>query len=238
MGFISGITYNLRGLKLAFRTPKLLLLGLVRFFAVVLLTTLSAGLVLFYHQDILNLMWQRPEGTWLVWLWFALSWLVALVLAAVSVILSYLAAQLLFAVWVMDAMSRITERLATGRVQAPESLHPIGQFFFLVRQEIPRAVIPVLAALLLMGLGWLTPLGPLVTAVASVLAVIFLSWDNTDLVAARRMEPFSRRFRFLLQTLPFHLGFGLLFLIPVLNILLLSFAPVGATLFCIENRSR
>jgi CysZ protein len=46
------------------------------------------------------------------------------------------------------------------------------------------------------------------------------------------------RFRFLLKTLPFHLGFGLLFLVPALNILLLSFAPVGATLYYLEYHNR
>ena len=59
-----------------------------------------------------------------------------------------------------------------------------------------------------------------------------------DLVPARRLQPFSERFRFLLKTLPFHLGFGLLFLVPVLNILLLSFAPVGATLYYLEHHNR
>jgi CysZ protein len=49
------------------------------------------------------------------------------------------------------------------------------------------------------------------------------------------MEPFKERFRRLTSTLPFHLGFGILFLIPLLNILFLSFAPVGATLYYIDK---
>jgi CysZ protein len=83
--------------------------------------------------------------------------------------------------------------------------------------------------------GWLTPLGPVVTVVSSVIAVIFLAWDNTDLIPARRLVPFGERFRILRRTLPFHLGFGLLFLIPFLNILFLSFAPVGATLYFFDQ---
>jgi CysZ protein len=35
--------------------------------------------------------------------------------------------------------------------------------------------------------------------------------------------------------LSFHLGFGLCFLIPALNMLFLSFAPVGATLYYLEH---
>jgi CysZ protein len=76
-----------------------------------------------------------------------------------------------------------------------------------------------------------------VTVVSSAAAVIFLAWDNTDLIPARRLVPFGERLRLLRSTLPFHLGFGLLFLIPFLNILFLSFAPVGATLYYIEKNN-
>ncbi|MBU0987766.1 MAG: hypothetical protein KKH68_11000, partial [Proteobacteria bacterium] len=107
--------------------------------------------------------------------------------------------------------------------------------FYLLRQEIPRAFIPILIALALMILGWLTPLAPVLTVVSALVTVIFLAWDNTDLIPARRLEPFGSRFKFLFKNLYFHLGFGLWFLIPVLNIIFLSFAPVGATLYYIEH---
>jgi len=57
-------------------------------------------------------------------------------------------------------------------------------------------------------------------------------------VPARRLEPFRSRLRFLRENLKFHVGFGLGFLIPGLNILLLSFAPVGATIFYVEQIDR
>jgi CysZ protein len=81
----------------------------------------------------------------------------------------------------------------------------------------------------------LTPLGPVITVLSSATAVIFLAWDNTDLIPARRQVPFGERFRILRRNLLFHLGFGLLFLIPILNILFLAFAPVGATLYYIDK---
>jgi CysZ protein len=106
---------------------------------------------------------------------------------------------------------------------------------FLIKQEIPGAIVPVLLSLLLLIIGWLTPLGPMITILSAGIAVIFLAWDNTDLTPARQLVPFSERFRSLRGSLLFHLGFGLLFLIPVLNILFLSFAPVGATLYQIDK---
>lgn len=235
MGLFKGIQYNLRGLGLGLKTPRLLLLGLIRFAMVVIITIASAGLILVYHQEILNIIWSMPESSWLVWLWHLLSWLLSAVLVGISAVFSYLVSQILFSVVIMDLMSRITEKAVSGEVQVPGDIPVWQQFFFLIRQEIPRAILPVLLTLLLIIVGWLTPIGPVVTVVSSAIAVIFLAWDNTDLIPARRLVSFSERFRGLRRTMPFHLGFGLLFLIPFLNILFLSFAPVGAALYYLDK---
>jgi len=235
MNIFSGIKYNLQGLSLGLKTPKLLLLGIIRFIAVVIITILSAGLILVYHQEILNLMWSKPESQWFIWLWHLLSWLLSVVLVGCAIVLSYLVSQILFSVFIMDLMSRITEKTLTGSIREPYKIPWWRQFLFLIKQEIPRTTVPVLLSLVLIGLGWLTPLGPIITILSSAVAVIFLAWDNTDLIPARRMAPFKARFRLLMSSLPFHLGFGILFLIPLLNILFLSFAPVGATLYYIDK---
>jgi len=235
MNLINGIMYNIRGLGMGLKTPRLLMLGLIRFFVVIIITIAGASLILVYHQAILNFMWSKPQSSWILWLWYLLSWLLSAVLVGLSAVLSYLVSQILFSVLIMDLMSRITETSVTGKIQAPSAIPMWQQFLFLIKQEIPRATIPVLVTLLLIMVGWLTPLGPVVTVVSSAIAVIFLAWDNTDLIPARRLVPFGERFRMLRRTLPFHLGFGLLFLIPFLNILFLSFAPVGATLYYIDQ---
>ncbi len=235
MNLFSGIKYNLRGLGMGLKTPKLLMLGLIRLFTVIIITIFAAGLILVYHQAILSFMWSKPESQWVTWLWYLLSWLLSAVLVGMSAVISFLVSQILFSVLIMDMMSRITEKKMTGNIQEPRKIPWWQQFLFLVKQEIPRATIPVLLALLLIITGWLTPLGPIITILSSVVAVIFLAWDNTDLTPARQMVPFKERFRSLRRSLLFHLGFGILFLIPVLNILFLSFAPVGATLYQIDK---
>lgn len=235
MNLVSGIKYNLRGLGMGFKTPKLLMLGLIRFFTVILITIFAAGLILVYHQEILGFMWTKPENQWVTWLWYLLSWLLSAVLVGISAVISFLVSQILFSVLIMDMMSRITERKVTGNIQESSKIPWWQQFLFLIKQEIPRATIPVLLSLLLIIIGWLTPLGPIITILSSGIAVIFLAWDNTDLTPARQLVPFKERFRSLRGSLLFHLGFGILFLIPVLNILFLSFAPVGATLYQIDK---
>jgi CysZ protein len=235
MGLLSGITYNLRGLRLGIKTPKLLVLGLIRLAAVVIITILAAGLILVYHEKILHLIWAKPASQWILWLWYVLSWLLSLFLVGLSAILSYLVSQILFCVFVMDYMSRITERMIVGEEVELEKVPVLRHLSHLVKQETPRMILPVLVTLLLMVLGWLTPLGPVLAILSSVIVVIFLAWDNTDLVPARRLDPFKQRLKLLLKTLTFHLGFGLLFLVPLLNILFLSFAPVGATIYFIDK---
>ena len=218
------------------KTPKLLVLGLIRIAVVVIITILSASLILIYHEAILNLIWSKPTSQWILWLWYVVSWLLSLSLVGLSAILSYLVSQILFCVIIMDYMSQVTERMLVGQEKEPEKVSILRQFSYLLRQEIPRSILPVLITLLLMVLGWLTPLGPVLAIVSSGIAAIFLAWDNTDLVPARRLHPFKKRFQLLLNSLTFHLGFGLLFLIPVLNILFLSFAPVGATIYYTDKQ--
>lgn len=235
MELFTGISYNVRGVWFGIRTPKLLFWGLIRFAVVVFITFVSSSLILAYHQEIMAMVWAKPESHWILWAWYLLSWFLAFFLVALAAILSYLISQILFSVVIMDHMSRITEAMVTGCVKEPQNVPILKLFFCLIKQEIPRATLPILLSLLLFFLGWLVPLGGILVLFSTCMAVIFLSWDNTDLTPARRLAPFKTRFYLLLKTIPFHLGFGLLFLIPGLNILSLSFAPVGATLYFLEK---
>lgn len=233
MEIIKGLSYNFRGLALGLKTPSLLFLGFLRFFIVLGLTLLLSGLILFWHHEILSAIWEMPDQGFLLYVWKIVSWVLSIVLASVAVVISYFLAQIFFCVFIMDYMSRITEKMLTGAVQnSPTSWFSF--FWYLVKQEIPRAIIPVMLSLILLVLGLLTPFSLIVLVFSSLIAAIFLSWDNTDLVPARRMFPFKERFGFLKKHLGFHIGFGLCFLIPWLNILFLSFAPVGATMYYID----
>jgi len=235
MKIFDGMAYNMRGFWLGIKTPKLLLLGLIRLAAVIIITIISASLILVYHQEILNLIWTQPESRWLVWLWHLLSWLLSLFLVVLSSVLSYIISQILFCVIIMDTMSRITEHLVSDHDKEPPKMPFFSRFVYLVKQETPRAIVPILLSLFIIVLGWLTPLGPFLTIFSSITAALFLAWDNTDLVPARRLYPFKTRFKYFYKNLPFHLGFGLMFLIPVVNLFFLSFAPVGATLYYVKE---
>ncbi len=235
MQIIEGISYNLRGLKIGLKTPRLLILGLLRFFVVIIVAIVLGTIILINQQDIISMIWAKPESLWIIWLWYLISWLITLILIVLSTVVSYLLSQIIFAVVIMDKMSRITENIIKGRVSELDNMPYRKQLIFLIKQEIPRAVIPVIILLLLTVIGWFTPLGPVVTVITSIITAAFLTWDNTDLVPARRFLKFKERLVFFIQNFSFHVGFGLLFLIPLFNILSLSFAPVGATLYYLDK---
>ncbi len=231
---LEGLKYNIKGLKLGIKTWKLLLLALLRFIILIAFTIILASLGLKYHDNLMNLIWARPESIWIVWVWHFVSWVMVMFLIGVSTILSYIISQIFFSVFIMDYMSKITELMITGQIGETK-----GSIFktalYLIKQEIPRAILPIMISLFLFIIGWVTPVGPIIAAISSIITIIFLSWDNTDLVPARRFLPFKERFYMLMKNLPFHIGFGIYFLIPILNIIFFSFAPVGATMYYLES---
>lgn len=238
MDFFRGIQYHFQGLSLAFRHPKLLWLGVLRFAVILVLTVVFSGMILLNHDAIMSWIWGMPDKGFLVYVWHLASWLLSLVLAAVSVVIAYLVAQVCFNVFIMDYMSRITEKIVLGKEVSGGDTAWVGMAVYLVVQEIPRAVIPMAITLVVMVAGFLTPLGPVILVVSAVTAGVFLAWDNTDLLPARQMRPFKERWRFLGQHLGFHIGFGLPLIVPWLNILMLSFAPVGATLYHLHKHEK
>ena len=132
MSLFKGISYNLRGLAMGLKTPRLLVLGLIRIAAVIVLTILAASLILVYHQEILGLIWAKPESRWILWLWYAFSWLLSLVLVGLSAVVSYLVSQILFSVLIMDQMSRITEKIITGDIKEAQKMPWLQNFFYLI----------------------------------------------------------------------------------------------------------
>ena len=237
MELLRGIQYNFKGLILGLRTPKLLFLGLLRFFIVIFFSLVLSGVALYWHQDILNLIWTRPESQWLFLAWKLVSWCLSLFLVILSSFIAYFAAQIIFSIFIMDYMSVITEQIVTGKTASSSNLSFAAMFVHLLKQEIPRAILPLIVIVFISMAGFLTPFGSIIAILSSLAAAVILAWDNTDLIPARQMVPFRKRFGFLKKNFLFHLGFGLWFLVPWLNIFFLSFAPVGGALYYLEEQT-
>lgn len=237
MDLFIGLIYHFRGIAYAFGDRRLLFWGLVRFVLAGMIMVLLAAWILSHHGEIMDLIWRKPENQWLVLLWRLVSWLASLLLVVLAVIVAFLVSQIFFSVLIMEYMSRITERKIRGFVAETVGIPLWQTCFHLVRQEIPRALLPLAASLSILLADVVIPLlGPVIMIFSTAATSIFLAWDNTDLVPARRLVTFRNRWDLLSRNLLFHLGFGLPFLIPGVNLLLLSFAPVGATLYFLEKQ--
>jgi CysZ protein len=175
------------------------------------MTLLLSGMILFWHDDILNLIWKMLEPVWILYAWKTFSWMVSIFLSTISMVISYIIAQLFFCVFIVDYMSKITELIILGKEIPSEQGSWVSIFIMII--------------------SLFTPFSPLIIFVSSLAAAVFRAWDNTDLVPSRRMIPLKERRGFFKKNIMFHMGFGILFLIPFLNILFLSFTPVGATLY-------
>ena len=193
MKLFKGIEYNFKGFLMGIKNPKLLVLGILRFVIVIFFAIALSGAILYFHEQILNFVWQKPESGLLFYLWKIVSWIVTLFLASISTIVAYFIAQFLFCVFIMDYMSRKVENIITGKEIYPDNTSYFTLFLYLIKQEIPRALLPIIISLVIMFIGFFTPFGSLIAVISSIVAVTFLAWDNTDLVAARRMYPLRKR---------------------------------------------
>ncbi|MCA1792402.1 MAG: hypothetical protein LC660_00730 [Desulfobacteraceae bacterium] len=171
MDFFRGIKYNIQGVLFAFANPKLLWLGLLRFAIILVLALFFSGLVFFWHEAILAMIWEMPEKGMLLYVWHLASWVLSLLLAAVAVVAAYLVAQVFFCVYIMDYMSRLTEKIVLGTEVSYAQSSWLSFFVYLVCQEIPRAVIPLVITLAVMVMGLFTPLGPVILVLSSITAV-------------------------------------------------------------------
>ena len=186
MDLINGLVYNLRGLRLGLRKGRLLFWGLTRFILVLLILLILSGMILSHQKEMMELIWIKPGSVWVAWLWYLVSWLISLLLIVVAGFISFLLSQVLFSAVIMDHMSRITESLIQGYVVEPRKTAFLSTCLYLLKQEIPRAVVPIVLSLIILVLGWITPVGPAFAILSSASAAIFLAWDNTDLIQIGR----------------------------------------------------
>ncbi len=237
MGIWYGFRCHWDAMALLKKERSLLLWGLSRFLLILGLTVVFTWLAVSYNHEIFGLIWQRPETGWARHLWTLLLWLFTLKLIILGTILAYIVSQGVFGALIADHMSQLTQR-ALGFETRPSSMGGLKHMVFIVKQEIPRVFVPVLPSVSVMILGWMIPFGFVPVILSGLVTSAFLAWDYTDLVPARELWTFSQRWAFFKKNLLGHIVLGLPFLIPFLNIFLLSLGPVSGTIFFLRTIGR
>lgn len=238
--FARGFFYPFHGARYLWRHPRLLRYVAIPFAinTLVFCASLYGGLHLFEHVAASFI----PRGD--AWYWAMLTylfWTLAVALTAVLVFFSFTVVGNLIAAPFNDLLSERTEELLTGRRQdLPFSWRSFWQD---CRRscgvQLRKLSLFVLGMVLLLGLNLLPGVGTLLYSVLSVLwTIFFLVVEYLGYVLARKRLTFGEQRRYALSRLWLMGGFGTgvlaVLAIPLLQLLCIPVAVVGATLLYCE----
>lgn len=203
-----------------------------------LLAALAVVLWLF-TGDLLGWLWPKPAGSLLIFLWYPVAvFLGVLLFLAGAIVLP----PLLLGPW-LDALSAATERRLGA--EGPEE-GGVGAFVRETVRATGKAAIRWTLFLLGHGVLLLLFLVPAVGAglwavLSSVWTLFWLACEYVDVAANRHGYTLGEVVRALLANPGATFGFGaaayLLLWIPILNLALVPFAVVGATILFVELRT-
>ncbi|PLX93500.1 MAG: sulfate transporter CysZ [Desulfuromonas sp.] len=239
--FDHGFFAPFRGARFLLRHPRLwpfiLIPGLIN--TLIFAMTVHYGLR-FFNEVVLT---QIPHGE--AWYWLFLSyllWFVAVLLTAVLVFFSFTLIGNLIAAPFNDLLSEKTEQII-GQGEGARAFHLAAftrESLRTLRDEGIKMSLFCLGMLLLLSLNMIPVIGTIIYGVTSTLfTLFFLVVEYTGFVFSRRNIPFAIQRRFIFGRPLASGGFGcgvlLLLAIPLLQLICIPIAVVGATLFCHEQ---
>lgn len=206
--------------------------------SLVLLVGLITASVL-YAGDLRDLLWSRPAGegfvnALLLGLWHALAVVLGLLLIVVDILLFALLGRAIASPF-LDLLAERVERLV-GLPLPAGGLRATLRSVLFAFADVLLIIVFYLALLVPLLLLNLIPVvgSAAYTVLSTALAMLMLALDFSSLTLARRLVPFLLRWQAIWLNRWLCLGFGaavfVLLLVPVLNLVLLPLAAVGATL--------
>ncbi|WP_225897277.1 sulfate transporter CysZ [Desulfuromonas sp. AOP6] len=237
--FASGFFYPFQSLRFVYRNPKLLKYVLIPFLINLVVFSGAVFLGLDFFGDIVARY--VPSGE--AWYWAFLTffaWLIASIVTALLVFFSFTVVGNLLASPFNDLLSERTEEIVTGVGTAePFSWRTFGgdawRAIIVEGKKMSFFVIGMLALLLL---NLIPVLGQLLYSVAAILfTLFFLTVEYLGYVLSRKRLSFAQQRRYVFGQISLHLGFAVgvlcLLAIPLMQLLCIPLAVVGATrLYC------
>lgn len=233
--FMTGLLAPFRAMALVRRTPRLQ--RLARWMAVVTAISLVAiaWLLFLYADDLVRLVWTRPEH------WagsFAWALVVLFVFLALFAIGATIVPPLLLTP-LQDPLSETVEALATGHTPPAFSVGLFARSVYVgLRHTLARILIMTGGLVLLLPLNLIPGIGSLAyTVLATIWSAVWLAGEHLGAPMARHLFRWAAVQRLLRERLQLVLGFGLgctiLLWVPILNFFFLPYAIVAGTLlFC------
>lgn len=242
VNFSRGFFAPFRSLRLLRGNPRLILYILIPIVINVVVFSLTVWLGFdFFGSTVLGYL---PQGD--AWYWAALSWLLWVVAALVTMVLVFFSFTVignLIASPFNDLLSERTEEILTGHiVDTPFSLRRFASDALqAVLTELRKLWVFVVVMLLILPLNLLPGVGSALYMILAVsLTLFFLSFEYLSFVMVRRQQFFAAQKRYIFGRKFLMLGFGCgvmaLLAIPFMQLLCIPLAVIGATrLWCEEE---
>lgn len=232
-----GFGYALLGWRFVGQHPELLKYCILPLVLTLLGFLGISTLFYFYFDEIIGLIWQKPEG-WLLVLW----WVFKILMVPAMILIGYMVFFVVVGIVAApfnDLLSEKAEEIAYGTEPKPFSigymmrglgrtlLHELAKLGIYLAWMVPLLLvnfIPAIGSIIFTGVGfWLT--------------ARFCAYDNLDFSMARREWSFAKKQKMLKTnrsvTMSFGTGVALFLLIPIVGVLTLPFSAIGGTLlFC------
>ncbi len=236
--FAKGFGLPFRGLKLIFKHGVLFKWSaLTAAISAVLLGALLVGLFT-YTGDLVSLVWEKPEG-WLRFFWYTL----AVIVFATAFVIGASTIPPIATAPITDPLTANAEKILGAPVLEGGGVAKMAK-------ETAHAVVKAVMRLALLYAGhavllviWIIPgIGQAVwTPLAMAWTIFWLAYEYLDIPANRHDYRFSEVLRTVGDNLALSVGFGtavyLILWVPLLNVLFIPVAAVGATILFVDLRA-
>lgn len=227
--FSEGWRFHLQGIRFAFRHLSFLALSILPFAVALCLYVTAFYLFTLYADDLLGMLWHLEKGEssgyvgWLYWAYIHLVKILLYVVVLVVMFYTFIVLSNILASPVYDYLVNRYERTYYADIYAAQLTAPRRGILAVMKEEVKKAALMLAIPLPLL-------LIPVVGAfLGFAVAALFIAWDYVDFSLSKDHPLLKDRIKALWHHKALFLGFGGPLLIPLLGLLLLPFAILGAT---------
>ena len=219
-GFFLGLSAHGAGIRFALQNKRYLAMALIPFCLTILIYTASLWSFARFDESLLNYFWTVDSSTSSGFI-AVLYWLYTHVVKLLLYFLLFILFYFLFIIITNILASPFYDHIA-------ESINTLNKsnegLLKTVLEELKKASFVIVIPLIFLFI-------PVIGGIISfILAAVLLAWDFIDFSLSKELPVFKDRFRFIRTHFFLMFGFGILLLVPIINIILYPFAIISASL--------
>ena len=224
-----GWRFHIKGIRFAFQHLSFLALSALPFVIALCLYVFAFYLFTRYADNLLGILWHLESGEssryvgWLYWAYIHLFKVLLYIVVLVVMFYTFIVLANILASPVYDYLVSRYQRTYYPDAYAAQAISPVKGILSVMKEEVKKAALMLVIPLLLLLIPVIGPL------LGFVVAALFIAWDYVDFSLSKDYPLLKDRIKALWRHKAFFLGFGCPLLIPLLGLVILPFAILGAT---------